>query len=393
MSDDASDVDVLLHLVREQLGMDVAFVTRFDGSHREFRNIDSGIGTGGIAPGFVDEREHTFCQYIVDERIGQVTPDALTLDLVRDLPQTRAFGIRSYIGVPLTLADGQVYGTLCAFSQEANSALGESDAVVLRALAPVLMGIIGREDTERHALAEKSRSLQGLYDTGGPSSVFQPVVELDTLQVVGWEALSRFPGQTLSPAQWFSAAAAIGQTAALERSAIRAAVDAFDSPEGFLALNASEETIVSSEFSALFVDVPLARVVIEITEHHAIADYPRLHAALTELRQGGARVAVDDAGAGYSTFQHILVLEPDLIKLDISLIRSIDRDHRRQALASAIASFAAKTDSRVIAEGIETAEELACLRRLDIHLGQGYHLGRPGPLPAPSTSTTSLAAG
>ncbi|MET0928303.1 MAG: EAL domain-containing protein [Aeromicrobium sp.] len=374
-----SSVDVLLRLVREQLGMDVAFVTRFEGVHRRFRNVDAGIDLGGVGAGFVDEREHTFCQYIVDGRIGQVTPDASVLDLVRALPETTALGIRSYIGVPLQRDDGEAYGTLCVFSREADPDLGEREATVLRALAPVLMGIIGQEDADLEKNGEMSRAIQAVYADGGPRPVFQPVVELATGRTAGWEALSRFPAGTPGPADWFAAAAVIGQTVPLELAAIRAAVEAFDATDGFLAINVSEETIVSPGFRGVLSGVPLDRVVLEITEHRAIVDYPTLLLTLTELRFEGVRVAIDDTGAGYSTFQHVLALAPEVIKLDISLIRNIHRDHRRQALVSAMAVFALQTDSRLLAEGVETADDHACLQRLGVELGQGFHLGRPHP--------------
>ncbi|MET0927984.1 MAG: EAL domain-containing protein [Aeromicrobium sp.] len=372
-----SSVDVLLRLVREQLGMDVAFVTRFEGIHRQFRNVDTTIDMGDIGPGFVDEREHTFCQYIVDGRIGEVVPDALEVDVVRALPETEELGIRSYIGVPLERRDGEIYGTLCVFSQEADPDLGEREVTVLRALAPVLMGIIGHEDSEREKDGETTRAIQAVYDNDGLDLVFQPVVELATSRTVGWEALSRFPEGTPGPADWFAAAESVGQTVTLERAAIRAAVEAFDSPEGFLAVNASEQTIGSDGFAELFAGLPLDRVVLEITEHRAIVDYPSFLSALADLRREGARVAIDDTGAGYSTFQQVLALSPDVIKLDISLIRSIDCDHPRQALVSAIVVFASQTDSHVLAEGVETAAELACLQSLGVELGQGFHLGRP----------------
>jgi EAL domain-containing protein (putative c-di-GMP-specific phosphodiesterase class I) len=93
------------------------------------------------------------------------------------------------------------------------------------------------------------------------------------------------------------------------------------------------------------------------------------------------RLAVDDAGAGFATLQHILRLQPDLIKLDLSLTRDIDKDPVRRALASSLVSFAREINAQLIAEGVETAEELETIRALGIAFGQGYHLARPQPLP------------
>jgi EAL domain-containing protein (putative c-di-GMP-specific phosphodiesterase class I) len=124
----------------------------------------------------------------------------------------------------------------------------------------------------------------------------------------------------------------------------------------------------------------LERVVFEITEHQPIDDYGA-HAELTaELRRHGARIAVDDAGAGYASLQHILHLAPDYIKLDIEFTRDVDSDLTKQAIASALVRFGSAIGASIIAEGIETADELACLAEIGIGFGQGYHIARPTPL-------------
>ena len=100
------------------------------------------------------------------------------------------------------------------------------------------------------------------------------------------------------------------------------------------------------------------------------------------LRSAGLRVAVDDAGAGYASFKHILNLAPDIIKLDVSITRDIDTDFSRQALAAALVRFAQSTRGLLVAEGAETEAELATLRALDVRLAQGFALGRPMELDA-----------
>jgi EAL domain-containing protein (putative c-di-GMP-specific phosphodiesterase class I) len=101
---------------------------------------------------------------------------------------------------------------------------------------------------------------------------------------------------------------------------------------------------------------------------------------LQPLRQCGLKLAVDDAGAGYSSLRHILNLRPDFIKLDVDLIRHIDLDPARRALASALIAFARDTSSNIIAEGVETVSEFATLQSLGVEQAQGYFLGRPMPL-------------
>lgn len=127
-------------------------------------------------------------------------------------------------------------------------------------------------------------------------------------------------------------------------------------------------------------------VVLEITEHAAIADYAALRDAIAGLGYP-VRLSVDDAGAGFASFRHIVELRPDYVKIDIGLVRAIDADPVRAALVAGMVYFALRTDAELIAEGIETDAELATLRSLAVDLGQGYLLGRPAPIAAVDRET------
>lgn len=113
---------------------------------------------------------------------------------------------------------------------------------------------------------------------------------------------------------------------------------------------------------------------LEVTEHTSVDDYAQIVAALKPLRDAGQKLAVDDAGAGYASFRHILRLQPDVIKLDISLIRQIDCYTGCRALAAALIRFADETASKIVAEGVETDAELQALRKLEVSSAQGYLL-------------------
>jgi EAL domain-containing protein (putative c-di-GMP-specific phosphodiesterase class I)/CheY-like chemotaxis protein len=229
--------------------------------------------------------------------------------------------------------------------------------------------------------AERIRSV--LEGGDGLSVVFQPVVSLRSGAVVGLEALSRFRSQPVhGPDVWFAQAAAIGIGVELELTAVTKAVARFPQIPDHLwvGINVSPETVLSSRLDALLDRVPVDRVVLEITEHAHIADYVKLREALTTLRSLGVWLAIDDAGAGYASLRHILQLAPDCIKLDISLTRDIHAVRSQRAMAAALVAFAGETGASIIAEGIETAEELATLRDLGVEFGQGYYLGRPAPL-------------
>jgi EAL domain-containing protein (putative c-di-GMP-specific phosphodiesterase class I) len=153
-------------------------------------------------------------------------------------------------------------------------------------------------------------------------------------------------------------------------------------PEGtFLSLNVSP-TLAICVTPLLDVVASVDRpVVLEITEHAEIEDYPRLMAALDQVRDN-AMLAVDDAGAGYAGLHHILELRPQYVKLDISLVRSIDNDPARQAMVTGMTRFAESVGCALIAEGIETENELTALKLLKVEFGQGYYLARPSAIEA-----------
>lgn len=144
-----------------------------------------------------------------------------------------------------------------------------------------------------------------------------------------------------------------------------------------LSLNLSPDAIFSDEFEKVFDELPCERLIIELTEHEPVADYGALRARLERNRSAGLRLAIGDVGAGYASFRHILDLSPDLIKLDIALTRNIDSDIARQTLARAITMFGRKMGCEVVAEGVETVQELETLRDIGATKVQGFLLGRP----------------
>lgn len=240
--------------------------------------------------------------------------------------------------------------------------------------------------------AADAAGLLDLIEGERVTAVFQPIVRLETGEVVGHEALARFeidPDE--GPLHWFQRAAEFGLTTRLELLAMQRAVSAFAEHETnhgesgtFLSLNASPETLRLGSVILEMLAEPVAsdRIVVEVTEHAEIADYADFDGATEELWDGDIRLAVDDVGAGYASLRHLLKLEPDFIKLDLTLTRGIDQDPRRRAIARGLIAFAHEADCIVIAEGIESDDEIEALRKLGVDLGQGYRLGRPGPLGA-----------
>jgi EAL domain-containing protein (putative c-di-GMP-specific phosphodiesterase class I) len=250
------------------------------------------------------------------------------------------------------------------------------------------------DETERHTVqqaAAQDRELkrvrvQAVLDAGGPQIVVQPIVDLHTRAVVGGEALARFARPPVqSPDRWFADASAVGLGQQLELAAVRAALTVLAATPDptYLSINVSPATATSD---ALFEvlnrgDGTATRVVLELTEHSSVTDYPTLRSALLRLRTLGVRVAVDDAGAGFASLSHILNLRPDIVKLDIALVRGIHADPARRALATGLLIFANEIGASLVAEGIETEDELTALCEVGISHGQGFYLGRPAAQP------------
>ncbi|HEY0630924.1 MAG TPA: EAL domain-containing protein [Thermoleophilaceae bacterium] len=214
----------------------------------------------------------------------------------------------------------------------------------------------------------------------GVVPVFQPLVSLTTGQVAGYEALARFPHPPARrPDEWFAVAQRVGLGPELEARAVRAATEAGGRPAGtFLSFNLSASALMSDAATAALPH-DLTHIVIEITENERVGDDERLASRLEPLRARGARIAVDDAGAGYSGLQQVMRIQPDIIKLDRSLVANVDSDPAKAALIDSFVRFARRTGASVCAEGIETPEELKVLADLDVTYGQGFGLARPGP--------------
>lgn len=212
---------------------------------------------------------------------------------------------------------------------------------------------------------------------------YQPIVDLATSQVVGYEALARIDSERRQPPNlWFDDAAAVGRLAELEHLAITTAIEGLDrlEPADFLAVNISPLTASGPVLEDALGSAPLHRIVLEITEHAAVVDYAQLTQSLQPLRDRGLRIAIDDVGAGYASMAHVLHLSPEVIKLDRSFTAGIDLHANRQSLVGTMRSFATQTGSVLLAEGIETVEELQTMGSLGVGLGQGYLLGHPMPL-------------
>ena len=246
--------------------------------------------------------------------------------------------------------------------------------------ASVLSAVFGPAIAERRQVEVERARLRRILRERAFSPVYQPIVKLGSREPIGYEALTRFH-DGVAPDVRFPEARAIGLASEYELAAVRSAVEGAAGLPGdaFLSVNLSPDVLTSAGRKLTeLVEQSGRTLVIEVTEHARIPDYAAFRRAVRRL--GNVRIAVDDAGAGFASLRHILELEPAFAKLDMSLVRGIDGDPLRQALAVGLVYFAARGGCRLIAEGVEQEAEAGMLREIGIELGQGYLFGRPEAL-------------
>ncbi|TMM42003.1 sensor domain-containing phosphodiesterase [Colwellia ponticola] len=378
-----SQLKNILSIIRKHLNMEVAFISEFIDGERVFRFIDAKHEVPPINVGESDPLEQTYCQRIVDNTLPNIIQNTNNDNITKTLSVTNKLSIGSYMGVPIRLSTGKTYGTFCCYKKSPDDTLNKRDLSFLSVIADIVSDLIEQHiDVEDAHKAIEQRTLLMLE----PNKIeihYQPVYSLITNQVTGFESLSRFVSTPyITPDVWFNEASQVGLGEELEMMAINNAIKGMGDfqKDLYISINTSPEYILSGAVAKILSGIDTRRIVLEITEHSPISSYADFREALKPLREQGVRLAIDDAGAGYSSFKHILELEADIIKLDISLTQNIHRDRKKFLLAKALCGFAKAIDCIIIAEGIETAEELNALKELNVDKVQGYLLGRPMPI-------------
>jgi diguanylate cyclase (GGDEF)-like protein len=240
-----------------------------------------------------------------------------------------------------------------------------------------------------------SAAISEVIARGQLSAVYQPIVSLASGVVIGVEGLIRPvpPAPFADPAALFEAAEAGGRLTALDLACVETIVaGAHDLPEDrFLSLNLSPPTVESPEFtSAALLAIlsrhgfPRHRLVVELTERQPIHDVQRVRSRLEALREAGVRIAADDIGAGNSGLRLLAEISFDILKVDLGLVQRSASNGPSSAVLGSVVALASRMGALVIAEGIEQASQLPQLTELGIEAGQGFHLGRPGPIEAPT---------
>lgn len=333
-----------------------------------------------------------------------------------DRNAARRFGVSSLVCVPLRYTD-RLVGALTVASSSAR-AFSDRDVATLAGLSSFVTAAVSASLQLSSATAELASAAgagvgtEGDRDVAGMSEfvgnvlrpdmyaeleaarrvekiladrlfhvLYQPIVDVTDGRLVMAEALSRFEWEPYRPPdEWFADAWRAGFGADLELAALWRAAENLERipPEVRLAINLSPQVITHPDLAPLIAALDGEHFVIELTEHVAVEDYKRVRRALVTLREGGALLAIDDTGAGFASLSHIIQLAPDIIKLDRELVHRIDGDPVRRSLATAIVSFAADIGASVVAESIETPDELNVVRALGIGYAQGTLIGGPG---------------
>ncbi len=227
-----------------------------------------------------------------------------------------------------------------------------------------------------------------ILDTEDIETVFQPIVSLKNGSIIGYEALSRGPAgsELTSPAALFRTADELSMVWDLELLCRTKAIERAHSiePEKYLFINIDPNIIKDEKFRRGFTkeflrnhNISPESIIFEITERTAIEDYAAFSETLKNYTSQGYKIAIDDMGAGYSGLKTITNTRPHYIKIDMELIRGIDRDSFKQALIKNFVNLSISTNIKIIAEGIETEEELQTLIKLGVYAGQGYFMQRP----------------
>jgi PAS domain S-box-containing protein len=291
-------------------------------------------------------------------------------------------GVAAVAGAPVR-QPGLLLGVLLLATRDAELATRlEQELPIITETGASASLLLGPDLGKRRHAGVRRAALEHVLASRAFHPVFQPIVDLRSREIVGYEALTRFDSGR-PPDQVFAEAWEAGLGPAFEHTTLKAAVaQAVDLPPGlWLDLNVSPRRLADPGPLRDFLEGTGRPLVLEITEHEAVADYAALRAAIEALGPD-VRVAVDDAGVGVANFGHIVELRPDLVKIDISLVRRVNAHLGRQALVVGLVHFARSAGFRLVGEGIETQAEARTLAALGVDYGQGFLFGRPEPCDA-----------
>ncbi len=348
--------------------------------------FDTELGRTALGARFRDGRDRQVLGELSERRLATLQKRASVgpwVDEWTGPADARARAAMTALGIPALVfapieSDGRLIGVLAAGGDESAAELSLRVPALVE-FAALAASLLGPGLRRRSALATERAQIRDVVSKRAFSSVFQPIVDMTSGAVLGYEALTRFLDGT-PPDRAFEDAATAGVGLELEAATIESALEASVLlPAGrFLDINVSPDLVMAGEPLGTLIAGASIDVILEITEHVSVRDYGELREAIVTLGND-VRFSVDDAGAGFASMRHILELAPTQVKLDRALVSKIDADPARQALVTGLVHFAQAIDVMLIAEGVETEKERATLIGLGVHVGQGFLFGRPAP--------------
>lgn len=370
-------IERVLAMGRERFGMDLAIVCELRGARAALRARDGDVGSfGGFSPS-AESPITAVVREILDGHLPMVMSSVVAVDIA----QLRVAGVGSFVAAPVRRTDGSALGLFLLVSHFDTPNLDDAAAAEVAILAHAIEKL-SDEATDPSPVAGEDE-IRDVIESDDIAMVFQPIIDLAHGWTVGWEALARFPhGADRGPDQWFADAERIDRGVQLESMAARSALANLDRiPSGtFLAVNVGPRTLASDGFVDLLEGMPLRRIVLELTGRVTIQDPAPFNRVMDALHSQGARLAVDDAGGGFTSLSAMMELAPDIIKIDPILVRGVEDDPVKRALVAGLVAFAEEVGAITTAEGVESLQEASALRALGVGCAQGHQFGRPAPL-------------
>jgi EAL domain-containing protein (putative c-di-GMP-specific phosphodiesterase class I) len=369
--------------LREFLHMDIAYVSQFHDEFQTFLAVDfSTEGEQvGIREGDSTYLSKSFCKRVADGKLSNLIIDATTEPAVADIPETFAVPIKSFISAPIRMGDGKIFGSICCFSRSTCDWLTPQDASLLGLFSEFIARSFSVKADTLNELFIRQQEISDIIKSKRYQILYQPIIEYPTKNIIGFEALTRFQRNNISgdTEEVFKIASAAGMAPQLELEIIQSAYEQFEpaSDDQFLSVNLSPKTVESDAFFTAFPTWHEHALVLELTEHDAVENYASFNKKIDNLTGSGAKLAIDDAGSGYASFKHVVELNPEIIKIDASTIRGVNKNKNKQGLIKAFVAYGDFTGTKIIAEGVESEEELDMLLALGVKLFQGYFFSQP----------------
>lgn len=381
-----ADLSMLLEAVRQYLKMDVAFTSRFTETDRQIelvRKDKDAESWCNLQFGDTDPLDQSYCFKIAEGQLSNIIADTSADPTTNEMPVTRALDIGSYIGVPIPLKDGEIYGTLCCYDKGPNESLDERDLELLQIIASYIGQVLGRTYSSKKKQDIIRKQVRAVIDNGKLDVVFQPIYGRSSQNYEYYEVLARFNTEPYRPPnEWLSDADLVDLGLEVESAIVHKVAERLTQANEVglglkVAVNVSPRMMESGLLPELLNNVDSNQLRLELTEHVRITNYERFREFLRPLTDKGFKICIDDVGAGFASLKHILEIEPDVIKLDLSLASNIHNDTKRQALVTGLLAFANSFDCEVVAEGVETIEEYRALEALGVRFFQGWYFSRP----------------